>query len=159
MSERDPADRTRTLVIDIGGGSTELVIGEGREVRFHVSTQAGVVRQTERHLHWDPPTDAELDALCADVRAIISRAVPSRRRRSVQHAIAVAGTATQLAAIAQALVPYDPDARSRLRDHERRAGPAARAACRGAAGRAPADPGTRPRARADDRRRRGDPRP
>ncbi len=75
MSERDPADRTRTLVIDIGGGSTELVIGEGREVRFHVSTQAGVVRQTERHLHWDPPTDAELDALCADVRAIFP--VPS----------------------------------------------------------------------------------
>jgi exopolyphosphatase/guanosine-5'-triphosphate,3'-diphosphate pyrophosphatase len=108
MSERDPADRTRTLVIDIGGGSTELVIGKGHDVRFHVSTQAGVVRQTERHLHSDPPTEAELEALHADVRTIVTRAVPVWKRRSVKHAIAVAGTATQLAAIAQALVPYDP---------------------------------------------------
>jgi len=108
MSERDPNDRTRTLVIDIGGGSTELVIGKGREVRFNVSTQAGVVRQTERHLHSDPPNEAELEALYADVRRIVSAAVPLRRRRFVQHAIAVAGTATQLAAIAQALEPYDP---------------------------------------------------
>ena len=42
-------------MLDIGGGSTELVIGAGAEVEFHVSTQAGVVRQTERHLHRDPP--------------------------------------------------------------------------------------------------------
>src|SRR5579875_1957326 len=61
-SERDPADRTPTLVLDIGGGSTEMVIGEGADVRFHVSTQAGVVRQTERHLHDDPPTATQLDA-------------------------------------------------------------------------------------------------
>ncbi len=54
-SERDAADRTPTLVLDIGGGSTEVVIGAGAEVLFHVSTQAGVVRQTERHLHDDPP--------------------------------------------------------------------------------------------------------
>ena len=55
-SERDPDDHTPTLVIDIGGGSTELVIGAGHEVDFNVSTQAGVVRQTERHIHTDPPT-------------------------------------------------------------------------------------------------------
>jgi exopolyphosphatase/guanosine-5'-triphosphate,3'-diphosphate pyrophosphatase len=107
MSERDPGDSTPTLVVDIGGGSTELVIGAGREMLFHVSTQAGVVRQTERHLHNDPPTDAELDALAQDVRAIISDGVPSEHRAAVQHAIGVAGTATQLAAIAQALEPYD----------------------------------------------------
>ena len=53
----------RLLVIDIGGGSTELVIGERGEVAFHVSTQVGVVRHSERHLHSDPPTRAELDAL------------------------------------------------------------------------------------------------
>ena len=109
MSERDPDDRTRTLVIDIGGGSTELVIGDGHEMRFHVSTQAGVVRQTERHLHSDPPSPDQLDALCADVREIIAAAVPSEDRAEVGHAIAVAGTATQLAAIAQALEPYDPE--------------------------------------------------
>jgi exopolyphosphatase / guanosine-5'-triphosphate,3'-diphosphate pyrophosphatase len=108
-SERDPADRTPTLVLDIGGGSTEMIIGSGGEVAFHVSTQAGVVRQTERHLDDDPPTEAQVDALVADVRQILERNVPESQRRAVGHGIAVAGTATSLAAIAQALDPYDPD--------------------------------------------------
>jgi exopolyphosphatase/guanosine-5'-triphosphate,3'-diphosphate pyrophosphatase len=106
--ERDPDDRRPTLVIDIGGGSTEMVIGTGHEVEFHVSTQAGVVRQTERHLNHDPPTAAELGELAADVRSIIEQAVPAQWRQGVEHAIAVAGTATSLAAIAQRLDPYDP---------------------------------------------------
>ncbi|HEX3833432.1 MAG TPA: Ppx/GppA phosphatase family protein [Solirubrobacteraceae bacterium] len=108
-SERDPDDHQPTLVLDIGGGSTELVIGAGHTVEFHVSTQAGVVRQTERHIDTDPPTHDELRELDADVRAIIADAVPPERRRGVQHAIAVAGTATSLAAIAQRLDPYDPE--------------------------------------------------
>ncbi len=107
-SERDPDDPTPTLVFDIGGGSTELVIGAGHEMSFHVSTQAGVVRQTERHIHSDPPTEAELGHLRDDVRAILTDAVPEDQRRAVQHAIGVAGTATSLAAIAQELDPYDP---------------------------------------------------
>jgi exopolyphosphatase/guanosine-5'-triphosphate,3'-diphosphate pyrophosphatase len=108
-SERDSTDITPTLVIDIGGGSTEFVIGSGGEPYFHVSNQAGVVRQTERHIHHDPPSDAELEALAGDVRSIIERGVPERHREAVGHAIAVAGTATSLAAIAQELQPYDPD--------------------------------------------------
>jgi exopolyphosphatase/guanosine-5'-triphosphate,3'-diphosphate pyrophosphatase len=107
-SDRDPDSTTPTLVIDIGGGSTELVIGTGREAEFFVSTQAGVVRQSERHLHTDPPAASELDELAQDVRAIIADGVPAERRRAVEHAIAVAGTATSLAAIAQDLEPYDP---------------------------------------------------
>ena len=106
-SERDPDDTTPTLVLDIGGGSTEMVIGSGHEASFHVSTQAGVVRQTERHLHTDPPTESEQRAMSQDVREILVAAVPSDKRRAVQHGIAVAGTATQLAAIAQELEPYD----------------------------------------------------
>jgi exopolyphosphatase/guanosine-5'-triphosphate,3'-diphosphate pyrophosphatase len=106
-SERDPDDSTPTLVVDIGGGSTELVTGTGRQAGFHVSTQAGVVRQTERHLHDDPPTRAQLDELAAAVRQIIIDAVPEAERAAVAKGIAVAGTATQLAAIAQRLVPYD----------------------------------------------------
>jgi exopolyphosphatase / guanosine-5'-triphosphate,3'-diphosphate pyrophosphatase len=108
-SERDPSDRTPTLLLDIGGGSTEVVVGAGHEVLFRVSTQTGVVRQTERHLHHDPPTAAELDELAADVRGILSDAVPESRRGSVQRGIAVAGTATSLAAIAQRLEPYDAE--------------------------------------------------
>jgi exopolyphosphatase / guanosine-5'-triphosphate,3'-diphosphate pyrophosphatase len=107
-SERDPADTTPTLVFDIGGGSTEMVIGAGSEVEFHVSTQAGVVRQTERHIHGDPPTVAEREELSDDVCAILAAAVPGEWRGAVRHAIAVAGTATSLASIAQDLDPYDP---------------------------------------------------
>ncbi len=108
-SERDAEDATPTLVIDIGGGSTELVIGNGREMEYHVSNQAGVVRQTERHLRSDPPSDSELDALARDVREILRTGVPESRRRAVSRAIAVAGTATSMASIAQELEPYDPD--------------------------------------------------
>ena len=108
-SERDPSDRTPTLVLDIGGGSTELVIGTGSEVGFHVSTQAGVVRQTERHLRRDPPDPGEMDELVTDVRAILADNVPAGERDAVGHGIGVAGTATSLAAIAQHLDPYDPE--------------------------------------------------
>src|SRR6185436_10056233 len=73
--ERPPAEPT--LVIDIGGGSTELVVGSGREISFHASLQAGVVRHTERHIASDPPTPNELEALAASVRALIEEAVDS----------------------------------------------------------------------------------
>jgi exopolyphosphatase/guanosine-5'-triphosphate,3'-diphosphate pyrophosphatase len=108
-SERDPDDTTPTLVFDIGGGSTEMVIGAGAEVDFHVSTQAGVVRQTERHLEHDPPPEAEQRELSQDVSQILADAVPEAQRRAVSRAIAVAGTATSLAAIAQDLDPYDAE--------------------------------------------------
>lgn len=97
-----------TLVIDVGGGSTELVIGAGDEIRFHVSTQAGVVRQSERHLAHDPPRDFELQALTDDVRRIYATAVPHAMTYVPEAAIGVAGTATSLAAIELELDPYDP---------------------------------------------------
>jgi exopolyphosphatase/guanosine-5'-triphosphate,3'-diphosphate pyrophosphatase len=98
------------VVIDIGGGSTEFVVGlAGEAPTFRVSTQAGSVRQTERHLAHDPPTREELDALRASAREIISDAVPAEVRESVVSGIAVAGTATSLAAIDQQLDPYDPE--------------------------------------------------
>jgi exopolyphosphatase/guanosine-5'-triphosphate,3'-diphosphate pyrophosphatase len=104
----DPATPTRVLVMDIGGGSTELVVGHGETIDFHVSKQAGVVRQADRHLRTDPPAEAELEAVAADVRAILERAVPEQFRTGVGRALAVAGTPTSLAAIAQELDPYDP---------------------------------------------------
>lgn len=97
-----------TLVFDIGGGSTELVIGHGHTIDFHVSTQAGVVRQADRHITTDPPTAAELSALARDVRAILTAAVPAEYRTHPGRAIGVAGTPTSVAAIAQSLDPYDP---------------------------------------------------
>jgi exopolyphosphatase / guanosine-5'-triphosphate,3'-diphosphate pyrophosphatase len=108
-SERDPADRMPLVVVDIGGGSTELVQGAGGTLEFHVSTQAGVVRQTERHLHTDPPRPDEIQALATEVRGIFLDNVPEAVLDDVSAGIAVAGTATSAAAIAQELMPYDPD--------------------------------------------------
>ncbi|MDX6680816.1 MAG: exopolyphosphatase / guanosine-5-triphosphate,3-diphosphate pyrophosphatase [Solirubrobacteraceae bacterium] len=105
-SER-PHDGREVVVIDIGGGSTEFVVGRDGEVAFHVSTQAGVVRQTERHLHDDPPPPAQLQELAAEVRTIIAGAVPPHLLERVEVGIAVAGTATQCASIELELEPYD----------------------------------------------------
>jgi exopolyphosphatase/guanosine-5'-triphosphate,3'-diphosphate pyrophosphatase len=106
-SDRADDAAQRTLVIDVGGGSTELVVGAGRTVEFSVSLQAGVVRQSERHLHSDPPSVPELEALGGEVASLIEQAVPAAVRRAAARAIAVGGTATSCAAIDQALDPYD----------------------------------------------------
>ena len=94
-------------MIDIGGGSTELVCGAGGRLGFHVSTQIGVVRHSERHLRSDPPAPAELDALAADVEAGVAAAVTADVRERVRAAVAVAGTATSCAAIDLALERFD----------------------------------------------------
>jgi exopolyphosphatase/guanosine-5'-triphosphate,3'-diphosphate pyrophosphatase len=96
------------VVIDIGGGSTEFVIGSGRKAGFHVSLHVGVVRMSERHIHTDPPEPHELQDLAADVRENFERGLPQQERARVERAIAVAGTATSAASIDQQLEPYDP---------------------------------------------------
>lgn len=102
-------DTAPTLVVDIGGGSTEYVIGTpGSPPDFHVSTHLGSVRQSERHLASDPPERQETEALRAATRGIIAEGVEAKRRQEVRAGIAVAGTATQLAAIDQGLEPYEP---------------------------------------------------
>ena len=86
-------DDQESVVIDIGGGSTEYVAGRpGHDPDFHVSTQMGSVRHTERFLHADPPDHGELKELAAAVRETVPDV-------SVEQGIAVAGTATSLAAI------------------------------------------------------------
>jgi exopolyphosphatase/guanosine-5'-triphosphate,3'-diphosphate pyrophosphatase len=97
-----------TVVIDVGGGSTEFIVGSGRTAGFHVSLQAGVVRMSERHIKSDPPASNELQALAEDVRETIDRGLPAHEREQVERGIAVAGTATSAAAIDQELDPYDP---------------------------------------------------
>jgi exopolyphosphatase/guanosine-5'-triphosphate,3'-diphosphate pyrophosphatase len=104
-SERPPA--VPTLVVDIGGGSTELIVGTGEEIAFHASLQAGVVRHSERHLGSDPPAPAELEALAADARGLIESALDETPKPTATAGIAVAGTPTSLAAIELGLEPYD----------------------------------------------------
>jgi exopolyphosphatase / guanosine-5'-triphosphate,3'-diphosphate pyrophosphatase len=96
-------DVERVAVVDIGGGSTEIVTGAG----FRTSVQMGVVRFTERHLHHDPPEPGELQDLAAAAREVLAAVLPVRPQ--VDTLIAVAGTATTAAAIAHDVEPYDPD--------------------------------------------------
>jgi Exopolyphosphatase len=103
-SEHTPTEPT--LVVDIGGGSTELIVGVGEEIEFHASLQAGVVRHTERHISSDPPTAIDLESLATDVRGLIEEATGGGLEARV--GIAVAGTPTSLAAIDMSLEPYDP---------------------------------------------------
>ncbi|HYP55085.1 MAG TPA: Ppx/GppA phosphatase family protein, partial [Solirubrobacterales bacterium] len=105
--ERPPAEPT--LVIDIGGGSTELIVGHDGGIDFEHSMQVGVVRHTERHIAGDPPTAAELEELAADVRGSRAAAVPADQASRVAAGIAVAGTPTSLAAVELELEPYDPE--------------------------------------------------
>ena len=82
----------RTLVIDIGGGSTELVVAGDPEDETRLSTEAGSVRLTERFLHSDPPHGEELAACEAHVRSLLPRL-------AIDHAIGVAGTVATAAKI------------------------------------------------------------
>jgi exopolyphosphatase/guanosine-5'-triphosphate,3'-diphosphate pyrophosphatase len=104
---RSPIDGT--LVVDIGGGSTELVVGSGPDVSFYASLQAGTVRHTERYLKSDPPAADDLEALSDDVRELIDAELAETAIARAGHGIAVAGTPTSLAAIEQRLDPYDPE--------------------------------------------------
>ena len=98
------------LVVDIGGGSTEFVLGREPAFTDHsISVQMGSVRLTERSIRNDPPTQEDLDRLHAGVRRGIAQAttvVPIGEARTF---VSVAGTATTIKAIALGLGRYDPD--------------------------------------------------
>ena len=92
---------TGTLLVDIGGGSTELLVGGPGGVSFAFSLQAGCVRLTERFLASDPPAPEQLEAAAAHVRTLLPAL-------SADAAIGVAGTITTVAAIDLGLTEYDP---------------------------------------------------
>jgi exopolyphosphatase/guanosine-5'-triphosphate,3'-diphosphate pyrophosphatase len=96
-------------VVDVGGGSTEIIISDGSVITSATSVPIGAVRLYERHLRSDPPTAAELAALDAD----IARHLPELPADTAL--VATAGTATTIAAIELGLESYDPDAVTGLR--------------------------------------------
>jgi exopolyphosphatase/guanosine-5'-triphosphate,3'-diphosphate pyrophosphatase len=98
---------TPLLVFDIGGGSTELILGQGSTINQHTSLNVGAVRLTERFLHTDPPTDDEMSAASHFTDHLletfpITGATP--------HVVGIGGTAVNLAAVTRALPKTDPDA-------------------------------------------------
>ncbi|WP_022919340.1 Ppx/GppA phosphatase family protein [Ruania albidiflava] len=100
-----PDDPPARLVVDIGGGSTELVLG-GQSVQQSISLDIGSVRMTERHIHTDPPTVAELDAARADIRAALEEAAAALPLASVRTLVGVAGSVTTITAAALGLQEY-----------------------------------------------------
>jgi len=95
------------LVLDIGGGSTEFVLG-GTAVRHAMSVDVGCVRMTERHLRSDPPTVAEIAAATADVTAAVDRALAAVPGYADATLVGLAGSVTTVAALALGLTEYDP---------------------------------------------------
>jgi exopolyphosphatase/guanosine-5'-triphosphate,3'-diphosphate pyrophosphatase len=103
-----PAGRAAlpALVVDIGGGSTEFVLGSA-EPESAASVDIGCVRMTERHLHSDPPSPVEVAAALVDIEAAVAdamRQVPAARARSL---VGLAGTVTTVAAMVLDLPEYD----------------------------------------------------
>ena len=98
-----------TVIVDIGGGSTELVVGGPDGVRWHDSLDIGSVRLTERFLASDPPSDEELESCATAVRALLAERVPDEIRGATRSAVGVAGTITSIAALALGLEEYDRD--------------------------------------------------
>jgi exopolyphosphatase/guanosine-5'-triphosphate,3'-diphosphate pyrophosphatase len=104
-----PAVRPPLLVADIGGGSTELVLGAEESVQCWHSMDVGCVRLTERHLRDDPPTRAQVTAVMADLEAALERASRDVPLQAPAAFVGVAGTVTTIAAIALALDRYDAE--------------------------------------------------
>ena len=96
------------LVVDIGGGSTEFVLGESEPFAAR-SVDIGCVRMTERHLGSDPPTGPEIDAARADIEAALDVAAGSVPLDRAQTLLGLAGTVTTLAAMDAGLAFYDPN--------------------------------------------------
>ncbi|MGC4851990.1 exopolyphosphatase [Micromonospora sp. DT4] len=97
------------LVVDIGGGSTEFVVGDRGGVRSAISVDIGCVRMTERHLPGDPPTPEQVAAAAADIAAVVDQALARVPGREAATLIGLAGSVTTVVAIAQNLQGYDPE--------------------------------------------------
>ncbi|WP_432844268.1 exopolyphosphatase [Dactylosporangium sp. CA-092794] len=95
------------LVVDIGGGSTEFVLGTA-EVDAALSVDIGCVRMTERHLHTDPPTAAEIAAAEAGITAAVDRGLAAVTGTRARTLVGLAGSVTTVAALALGLAEYDP---------------------------------------------------
>ncbi|MGO4382906.1 Ppx/GppA phosphatase family protein [Specibacter sp. RAF43] len=102
-------DDELVLVVDLGGGSTEFVVGNAGGVRAGLSTDMGCVRFTERFLRSDPPTAAEIAAAEAAVEAILAEVQATMALGSVTKVVGVAGTVTTITARALGLASYQAE--------------------------------------------------
>jgi len=104
------------LVVDIGGGSTEFVLGDGQPAGHPaartglsaLSVDIGCVRLTERHLHGDPPSRAEIAAAAADIETALDAVAAAMPAATARTLVGLAGSVTTVAGLALGLAEYDP---------------------------------------------------
>jgi len=108
---RAPGERTPALlaVLDVGGGSTEFIVGDREVPDVRTSLQVGAVRLTERHVRGDPPSASEIAAVREGARTALAPLSAWAGQVRAARLVGVAGTVTTLAAVEQALPSYDPE--------------------------------------------------
>ena len=104
----------RAMLLDVGGGSTEIAAGSHETAGYFRSLRLDCVRLSERYLHHDPATHAELSAAADHVDEVLAAGIDRQLLGKVENVLAVAGTATALAAIDLGQKVYD---RSRVHNH------------------------------------------
>lgn len=107
LLEPDPA--RKALVVDLGGGSTEFVLGTSAGMTHSISTDMGCVRFTERHLHSDPPEETETSMASFETLSFLEDVSQVMPLDEIDVVIGVAGTVTTVTAHALGLEDYDPD--------------------------------------------------
>ncbi|MHB0976186.1 MAG: Ppx/GppA phosphatase family protein [Candidatus Aquicultorales bacterium] len=105
----EPGFEGRTLVVDVGGGSTEFVWGASGRIEGFDSVDVGSVRLTETFIGHDPPREEEISAVRQGIRALCGDAWERIASYGIEQAVGVAGTATTLAAVKLRLEVYDPE--------------------------------------------------
>lgn len=101
---------TKVLVVDLGGGSTEFVLGTRHGVEHAISTDMGCVRFTERHMRSDPPTDTECSMTAFETLSFLENVSEVMPLHETEALIGVAGTVTTVTAHALGLEDYDAEA-------------------------------------------------
>lgn len=97
------------LVVDIGGGSTELIIGDQHGIKYSWSLNMGAVRMTEKYIKQDPVSQKDLDLLSTEIKRMLEPTIDTIKRLDVEKMVGIGGTATTLAAVAQGLNIYEAE--------------------------------------------------
>lgn len=113
LSGLNPRPR-RSVVVDIGGGSTEIIFGEGQDGNQVISLELGCVRLTERFVRSDPPTEDELGSVRRFVQDVFQEKLTDFVADGLERAVGVGGTVTAFGALDLNLTKYDP---TRIENH------------------------------------------
>lgn len=102
------AEQNSLTIIDIGGGSTEVIVGAGASIKTARSYNVGALRMTERLIATDPISEEEYKGLAAEIKKLLAP-IKTLAHQGIKELTGIGGTATTIAAMCQQLDPYDPD--------------------------------------------------